>query len=241
MGFSLGVGLGLSKPGASVGGGGPTDYIARWTMDDATGADETGNYDGTWSGPGSISTITGVINDAQQPTSSSPSSGYQMSVASFPTVKGGLRSFAGWVRVNSPGGSGQSRYIISQAGGVSLFQFNTTFYITLANSTAGTNLFQYTRTTTDFTTLGDFVHIAVVSDGVVTTSGAFTIYINGVDDTSNWTRAAGSGSVTNDTNELVIGNLSSADRYSNAGHDDYRFYTIQLDTTDVSFLYNWRP
>jgi hypothetical protein len=49
--------------GADMTAGDPAgDYVAYWTFDDDTGADESGNYNGTWTG--TPSEVTGKVNGA---------------------------------------------------------------------------------------------------------------------------------------------------------------------------------
>lgn len=64
--ITIGVNLAITGTLTIPSGGGgptpPTDYIAYYTMDDATGTDETGNYDGTWGTTPTV--VTGVVNNA---------------------------------------------------------------------------------------------------------------------------------------------------------------------------------
>jgi len=207
-------------------------YIARWTMDDGTAADETGTYDGTWAGATGLTTITGKVGNAQKPTWSSTTSGYAMTAASLPTIKGGLRSLAGWIKVHS---NNASRWF-DQKGGFSITTSGGSVYLCLRDDTTDNTPFYYALNISAFGTSDTWAHLGVVSDGVVTTSGTFAIYING--EIVAPARAGGGGTCAVTTNEFKInGKNGLTSYYADVAYDDVRLYDFGLSSTQMAALY----
>jgi hypothetical protein len=196
-----------------------SDYIARYTMDDATGADETGTYDGTITG---TITQTGVLNNAQRFTEASsdrltcpsallPTSG-DFTVTAW--VKNTVSPSVNDVIVSQWGGSDAGRVFLSKSSDSSKLKL---FY-------GGTSV--------------------VIDSGVSLASNTWhfvawrresgTSYIS-VDTGAE--ASAPHGDIENTVTE--IGGDSSASLGFGGDIDDVRIYDRALSSTELTALYNW--
>jgi hypothetical protein len=233
--ISLGIGTCIStfRPVGGGGGGDPaSDYIARYTMDDASGADETGNYDGTWTNAPDV--ITGVLGNAVQLNTPSDNDEH-LTAASVPSAATTAKTYTVWFKCESP----TNDYLFDHYPGVRVPLDATNILIGMINT--GQNVvFLYTgaRATLGITT--GWHHLAIVTDGDGSSSGSFLIYIDGTDRTSDFTKSGSGPDATGTTSTLRIGGRSSTTDRDYAGDiDDFRIYNRALSSTEVTALYDW--
>jgi len=205
--------------GQSVHGDPVPDYIARWTMDDATGADETETYDLTPTG--TTTSEAGIIGNAQ--VFAGPQN-YRTAAAILPTAAD--FTVAGWFKGVASQPDNTAMWSQTKSGGASTYAF--------WNDDAGSIKLcmvcgSGTAVNVSIGALG--VIAAWHHYGFVRTGSLFNLYFDGA-----YLAQTNVGNVAVDV-PLYLGELFSGAAYGGRGSfDDFRVYNRAVSAGDMALL-----
>lgn len=220
------------------GGGFPSSPVAEYKFD-TDASDTSGNaHNGTATGAtiaSGIASFDGTDDYIRVPDSAA---------FSFTDGSGNDEPFSisVWVHPTTPTGSGEVivfKYYVPDAQQEWGLQFIATGAIQMACFTTG-GKFVAGRSTSTYTQ-NAWMHIVATYDGSETTGG-FTIYVDGTDDTGTPASSTPYTGMTAGTEDVFIGAFRSAATTYGADFtgdmDNIRIYDRELTSSDVTDLYN---
>ncbi|HIF26219.1 MAG TPA: DUF1566 domain-containing protein [Micavibrio sp.] len=213
----------------------PTGLIRHWRLDETAGSlavDSSGNGgDVAYQGMNPASnTRKGMVASAQYFTASNH-------IMSDAIDLGNEFTLASWVKLDSPTSTAQGIFANSQEGNFDGFKL----YVNSWATTDGELVFETSNGTTqnNGSTTGaniapnSWAHVAAV---VNKTGGAVTLYVNGVDLTSD----SAISSTFNSNEELWAGRFKDAGGFLTGSLDDLRVYNRLLTASEVQEIYEAR-
>lgn len=212
-----------------------SDLLNHWTLDETSGtsvADSVGTATGTWSGGGSVSSITGQVGTGFNFDGSHNVS--NMNTADF--TNGQSITIAMWLK--PPSTPSDWQVVISKPGSGSFGHFYLETYtndrLYFGYNGTGNSDHEYLSCATCKVNPGVWTHIAVTY--TFGTGSSMKMYFNGVEGAAGtWNFGNGNAAPTPSTGNMEL----SLTSWGYVGDmDDVRIYNRALSAADIAALYN---